>query len=155
MKLQSLDLPNDIVRDLSVGIYNLRLLKTTIYGREITFPRRMDWYGDVAYRFSNMTITQSQQTPYAVLQCMKYLTEIGLDCNCVLLNEYRNEKDYISWHADDERLFDDSASITTVSIGETRRFQIRDNESKEIDTYYTTHGSAIVMPPGFQQTTSA
>ena len=45
--------------------------------------------------------------------------------NSCLVNLYRDENDYVPFHADDETLFEGRHPISSISFGETRRFLMR------------------------------
>ncbi|MFM5982088.1 MAG: alpha-ketoglutarate-dependent dioxygenase AlkB, partial [Sphaerospermopsis kisseleviana] len=50
--------------------------------------------------------------------------------NSVLLNLYRDGKDSVSWHSDDEPELGKNPIIASVSFGATRRFSLRHKHSK-------------------------
>jgi alkylated DNA repair dioxygenase AlkB len=72
---------------------------------------------------------------------------IELNFNSVLVNLYRNGKDYVSWHSDDEPELGNNPTIASVSLGETRRFQLRHKSNKNLDTVEIAlnHGSLLIM----------
>ena len=49
------------------------------------------------------------------------------DCkfNSVLVNRYENEKDSVGWHADNEPQMSHEHPIASLSLGATRRFEMR------------------------------
>ena len=49
----------------------------------------------------------------------------GLQVNSVLCNMYRDGKDHVSWHSDDETLFGRLPTIASVSLGDLRVFELR------------------------------
>lgn len=51
--------------------------------------------------------------------------------NCVLINLYRNGEDGNGWHADNENELGPHPVIASLSFGATRRFDLRNNISKE------------------------
>lgn len=51
--------------------------------------------------------------------------DIDVTFNSVLINLYRNDKDSVSWHSDDEMTLGICPTIASVSLGETRKFEIR------------------------------
>ena len=63
--------------------------------------------------------------------------------NFCLLNRYRSGADSVAWHADNEPGM--GAVIGSVSLGATRKFRIRHNESKETQTFVVGHGTLIIM----------
>jgi hypothetical protein len=70
----------------------------------------------------------------------------GVVFNSVLLNRYRNGKDSVSWHADDEPEFGERPVIASVSFGGTRTFQFKHKKRKELKaSVELTHGSLLIM----------
>ena len=71
-------------------------------GRKVLAPRLTALYGDKDYVYSGM-----KKTPEAPTESVKWLlnkvqTETLIPFNSVLLNFYRNGKDSIGFHSDDE-----------------------------------------------------
>eukprot|EP01098_Paradermamoeba_levis_P013274 TRINITY_DN601_c0_g2_i3.p2 TRINITY_DN601_c0_g2~~TRINITY_DN601_c0_g2_i3.p2 ORF type:complete len:134 (+),score=33.68 TRINITY_DN601_c0_g2_i3:440-841(+) len=70
---------------------------------------------------------------------------LGCRFDYVLLNRYRDGKDYIGFHSDGEAIPEGKDVIASLSLGQTRRFLMRHKESKELMEYKLTEGSMIVM----------
>lgn len=51
--------------------------------------------------------------------------DINVTFNSVLINLYRDGKDSVSWHSDDEIMLGICPTIASVSLGETRKFEMR------------------------------
>ncbi|CAL1286071.1 unnamed protein product [Larinioides sclopetarius] len=83
--------------------------------------------------------------------------DLKVKLNSVLLNLYRNEKDSVAWHSDDELSLGICPTIASVSLGTTRKFEMRPKENvrdygaKDIIYVNLTHGSLIVMDGVMQQ----
>ena len=120
-----------------------------LYGKPCLQPRLTAWYGDphARYRYSGMTLEPLPWT--ADLLRVRDDVEAATGCrfNSVLLNYYRNERDSLSWHSDDEKEFGDRPAIASVSLGETRIFRLRHRQRKERKavTLPLTHGSLLLM----------
>ncbi|MGQ4809351.1 hypothetical protein NKDENANG_02767 [Candidatus Entotheonellaceae bacterium PAL068K] len=119
------------------------------YGKAVNLPRLTAWYGDVGakYKYSNISMNPHPWIP--VLTEIKGKTEnlANSDFNSVLLNLYRDGKDGVSWHQDDEIELGNQPIIASVSFGETRVFQLRhkyDKDLKRVDIPLT-HGSILIM----------
>ncbi|KAI3995967.1 hypothetical protein MKX01_037464 [Papaver californicum] len=54
----------------------------------------------------------------------------GSSFNSLLLNKYRNGSDYVSWHADDEKVYGQTPEIASISFGCERDFQLRKRPAK-------------------------
>jgi len=70
--------------------------------------------------------------------------------NCVLVNLYRNGQDSNGWHADDELALGKNPIIASLSLGATRRFDLKHNLTNEKINYNLTHGSLLVMKGAIQ-----
>ena len=70
----------------------------------------------------------------------------GLVFNSVLLNRYRDGRDGMGWHADDEPELGRNPVIASVSFGATRRFRLRHRRDRvEPITLPLTDGSLLLM----------
>jgi alkylated DNA repair dioxygenase AlkB len=65
--------------------------------------------------------------------------------NSLLLNYYRDGKDSMGWHADDETELGENPVVPSISLGATRKFLIRHRRSRESKAYLLTHGSLLLM----------
>ena len=55
----------------------------------------------------------------------------------------------MGWHADDEPEMGNV--IGSLSLGATRKFRIRHNETRETKTFLANHGALIIMAGTMQQ----
>ena len=65
-----------------------------------------------------------------------------------LVHYYPDETSIINWHSDKEAL---NSSIYSVSIGGTRKFSIRDKNTKEVISFELEDGDLFIMKPGCQE----
>ena len=127
-----------------------------IGGKRIPIPRLNAWYGDqdAAYNYSGI---QLDPLPWiAPLRSLKQRVELaaGRSFNSVLLNFYRNENDSVSWHADDEPELGDDPVIASLSLGESRTFELRPKRrfaQRESRKILLENGSLLIMGPGVQR----
>lgn len=116
-----------------------------IMGRDIAVPRLTSWYGEVAYRYSGV-YHPAAPFPKILLPLRKLAEEhAGQSFNTVLLNLYRDGRDSVSWHADDEDVLGDNPVIASLSFGGERRFHMRHNQSGERVSIDLPHNSLLVM----------
>jgi alkylated DNA repair dioxygenase AlkB len=105
-----------------------------IYGRQIPLPRLTAWYGDpgVSYTYSQIKMEPSPWTPslLSIKDRIESVAEVSF--NSVLLNLYRDGRDGVSWHQDDEPELGKNPVIGSVSFGETRTFQLRHKSRKDL-----------------------
>jgi alkylated DNA repair dioxygenase AlkB len=73
--------------------------------------------------------------------------EAGAEFNSVLLNYYRNERDSVAWHSDDEPELGNNPIIASVSFGATRRFVLKHKREKHLPKIemQLSHGSLLLM----------
>jgi len=121
----------------------------TLYGKTHLTPRLTAWYGDMdkSYRVSGTKMNPHPWTPDLLLIKKRVEKEAGVVFTSVLLNLYRDGKDSVGWHRDNEKEFGENPVIASVSFGETRPFQLRHKFRKEVGKLeiLLTHGSFLLM----------
>ncbi len=118
------------------------------YGKNISLPRLTAWVGDegAVYKYSGITAGPEPWT--STLWEIKRAIEAvsGTVFNSVLLNLYRQKKDSVDWHSDDEPELGQDPVIGSVSLGGTRRFQFKHKQNKDLRYEMgLTHGSYLLM----------
>ena len=98
-----------------------------IFGQQIPQPRLTAWYGDPAARYTYSGLTWEPLPWSPALQALRQRVEAATDTrfNSVLLNYYRDGRDSMGWHADDEPELGPAPAIASLSLGATRRFRLR------------------------------
>ncbi|BAY67156.1 2OG-Fe(II) oxygenase (plasmid) [Calothrix brevissima NIES-22] len=123
--------------------------KIKFYGKEMNLPRLTAWYGDSGkyYTYSNITMNPIPWTPMLLYIKNKIETVAEVVFNSVLLNFYRNGKDSISWHSDDEPELGKEPIIYSVSFGGERKFQLRHKYKNNLEKIELklNHGSLLIM----------
>ncbi|XP_040351327.1 alpha-ketoglutarate-dependent dioxygenase alkB homolog 3 isoform X1 [Herpailurus yagouaroundi] len=137
-------------------------------------PRLTAWYGELPYTYSRITMEPNahnharlkdsfkvQSGPvdlnwHPVLLTLKDQIEknTGHTFNSLLCNLYRNEKDSVDWHSDDEPSLGRCPIIASLSFGATRTFEMRRKPPPEENGDYTyvervkiplDHGTLLIM----------
>lgn len=113
-------------------------------------PRLIASYGDagVSYRYSGATYPALPWTD-TLLQIKEKIEAVRGQYNYCLLNRYRSGADSMGWHADNEPEMGEV--IGSLSLGATRKFRIRHNESRETRTFAVASGTLIIMAGTMQQ----
>lgn len=123
--------------------------KIILAGQERLQPRLSAWYGDAGTHYSYSGITLEPHPWTGTLLRIKGDIEAasGQRFNSVLVNLYRNERDSIGWHSDDERELGSNPVIASLSLGEVRTFKFRHKTRKDQKTISLalTDGSLLVM----------
>jgi alkylated DNA repair dioxygenase AlkB len=97
-----------------------------IYGRTVPMPRLIAMYAPVAYRYSGVE-HPPRPMPSRVARIRDHVEAVtGQRFNAVLLNLYRDGRDSVSWHRDDDYAAGTHADIASVSFGAVRCLQMRD-----------------------------
>lgn len=119
-----------------------------IYGRQVAVPRMVAWYGDAdaGYRYSGLRHDPLAWTPLLQDIRERLQNETGQRFNGVLLNLYRDGRDAMGWHSDDEPELGDCPTVASLSLGAERRFDLRRKGSGRIQhSLVLAHGSLLVM----------
>ncbi len=117
----------------------------TLWGKQFLQPRLTAWHGDASYTYSGLTM---QALPFtALLDEIRLAVEAasGRRFNSVLLNYYRNERDSMGMHSDDEAELGPEPAIASVSFGTTRTLSLRHKRSKRTVKLDLTDGSMLLM----------
>ena len=108
--------------------------KIKLYGRKIPLPRLTAWFGDEGktYMYSGITV-EPEPWSLTLLEIKSRIEEVSnVKFNSVLLNYYRNERDGVSWHSDDEPELGINPIIGSVSFGDARTFQLKHKTNKSL-----------------------
>ena len=108
--------------------------KIHIAGRWIRIPRLNAWYGDAgsSYRYSGRLF---EALPWnEELHALRLLVEreCGARFNSVLANLYRDGADSVALHADDEPELGECPLIASLSLGGTRKFQLKHKRNRAL-----------------------
>lgn len=123
-------------------------------GKEVLQPRLMAWAGELPYRYSGLTLEPRPLTP--TLEALQHrIAEVaGVEFNHVVLNLYRDGRDHVGMHADDERELGREPVIASLSLGARRRFVLRpkNRRIKKRREFKLLHGSLFLMGGSCQHT---
>lgn len=124
-------------------------------GESYLQPRLTAWYGDHGYKYSGVKHEPLKEWNPTLLRLKQQLEDsTGLQFNSVLANLYRDGHDLVAWHSDDEPSLGPEPTIASLSLGDTRNFEMRKKPPPEEDGDYTfqqhisvplTHGSLLIM----------
>lgn len=121
-----------------------------LFGKRILQPRLIAWAGDVPYRYSGQTLEPRGATATLRDVWRRVVERTGTAFNHVLVNRYRDGKDSMGMHADDEPELGEDPVVASVSLGVTRRFVIAPRRGRGSESLELVHGSLLVMGGTFQ-----
>jgi alkylated DNA repair dioxygenase AlkB len=123
----------------------------TVFGRRHLQPRLTAWHGEASYTYSGLTLAPLPFTP--LLQAIRSAAEAatGHRYNSVLLNYYRDGRDSMGMHSDDEPELGPRPAIASVSFGQTRAFVLRHKRTRETVKLDLADGSLLFMGGALQQ----
>jgi alkylated DNA repair dioxygenase AlkB len=119
-----------------------------IFGERRLVPRLVAWHGDpgASYVYSGTVHRPEPWIPPLELIRGRVCSLTGAMFNAVLLNLYRDGRDGMGWHADDEPELGRNPVIASVSLGTTRRFCLRHRKRRDLKVDLPLpHGSLLCM----------
>ena len=118
-----------------------------MFGKKYPQAGLSTWFTNtkVSYVYSGITRAPHAMTPLLNDVMNACALASGAEYNSVLVNLYRDGNDSVSWHSDNEEINGSEPTIASVSLGETRRFDLRHKESGETVRVDLEDGSLLVM----------
>lgn len=120
-----------------------------LWGREYQQPRLAAWFGDAgaSYTYSGLSL---QPLPWTdLLSRLRSRVEAVAEAsfNSVLLNYYRDHRDSMGMHSDDEPELGRNPVIASLSFGEQRTFVLKHRSRKELKpvSLALASGSLLLM----------
>ena len=145
-----LGLPNEEVLARLIAETAWRSETITVWGKQHPQPRLTAWHGEAAYAYSGITLEPLPFTP--LLQAVRAAVETvsGRRFNSVLLNYYRDGRDSMGMHSDDEPELGPDPAIASLSFGATRTFVLQHKNNKQRIKIDLTDGSLLLMGGNLQ-----
>lgn len=163
-RLQVPDADINLWRHINFNIDEQRLLQRLIeetpwaeedivfWGKVYKQPRLIAWYGDYSYSYSGSRL---QPHPWSgTLVIIKQAVEAvtGETFNSVLINYYRNNRDGMGFHSDDEGELGPQPVIASLSLGVTRRFVLKHRFRKDFaDVHIPLESGSLLLMKGDTQ----
>jgi alkylated DNA repair dioxygenase AlkB len=127
--------------------------RVLIFGQQRLVPRLVAWHGDpgACYTYSGTRHVPQPWTPTLerIRERVGGLT--GHSFNAVLLNLYRDGRDGMGWHADDEPELGHDPVIASVSLGASRRFCMRHRRRKDQKLDLSLPNGSLLLMSGATQ----
>lgn len=120
-----------------------------IYGKKFMQPRLIAWYGDPGHKYSYSGIDLEPLPWTLTLNKIRSVVEEFSQqrFNSVLINYYRDHRDSMGFHSDNEKELGPTPTIASVSLGATRTFIFKHKTKKELKPVKIelTSGSLLIM----------
>jgi alkylated DNA repair dioxygenase AlkB len=118
-----------------------------LFGRRVLQPRLIAWAGELGYRYSGQTLEPRAFTPTAAALLEAIAADAASGFNHLLVNRYRDGRDSMGLHADDEPELGRDPLVATLSLGAPRRFVLKPRRPSlgAAHTVELGHGSLVVM----------
>lgn len=125
-----------------------------MFGREVDSPRLSCWIGDpgATYTYSRTRFVPHPWPEILVGLRARVEAACGARFDSVLANLYRDGRDSMGWHSDDEPELGPAPVIASVSLGATRRFVMKHRaDASKVLSLELPHGSLLVMAGNTQR----
>ena len=124
-----------------------------MFGNLIPVPRLESWVADEGLDYTYSGIHHEPDPWIDDLVELRDLSSshTGTSFNSVLCNLYRDGSDGVDWHADDEPEFGQMPVIASLSLGATRRFDLRRVDDHSIKVELELHHGDLVIMSGTTQ----
>ena len=123
-----------------------------MFGRWVSVPRQTCWFGDAqaVYRYSGVTHEPVPWLPLLLELRSLVQATAGVIFNSVLANLYRDGRDSMGWHADNEPELGADPTIASLSLGAARLFSLQHRKTKRKVNVMLESGSVLIMRGALQ-----
>ncbi|XP_033748685.1 DNA oxidative demethylase ALKBH2-like [Pecten maximus] len=139
----------------SLEYYTGQMTRVFVFGKWHNIPRKQAAYGDdgLSYSYSGNTVAAKPWTPLLNNIRDRVSNATGFTFNFVLVNRYKDGRDHIGEHRDDERELVPRHPIASLSLGQPRNFVFKHAKSRGKNatqkiapvTIKLGHGSLLMM----------
>lgn len=136
---------NDAVLSRLIAETAWRAESITLWGKQHLQPRLTAWHGDARYSYSGLDLAPLPITPLLLEIKAAVESVSGHAFNSVLLNYYRDGRDSMGMHSDDEPELGLNPVIASVSFGAVRTFILRHRRTRQTVKLDLTSGSMLLM----------
>jgi alkylated DNA repair dioxygenase AlkB len=138
--------PDNVMRCL-IDEIPWRAESIVVWGRTYPQPRLIAWYGDLGknYTYSGIQLTPLPWTPMLLDIKSRVEAVARADFNSVLLNYYRDHRDSMGLHSDDEPELGERPILASLSLGEERTFILKHKRDKTLKPVRLKLGSGSLL----------
>lgn len=113
--------------------------------RKVAAPRLVALVGESNYTYSGLSLQPDPWPTTVKILLPALLKKTGIQYNGALLNLYRNGKDSVGFHSDNEPELGESPTIASISLGATRIMTFKHKRTGAIKRFALSHGDLLVM----------
>lgn len=119
----------------------------TLWGKQYPQPRLTAWFGDAGARYTYSGISLEPLPWTSLLTDIRSRVEALAEAsfNSVLLNYYRDQRDSMGMHSDDEPELGRNPTIASASFGERRTLVLKHKFKKELKPVQVPLDSGSVL----------
>lgn len=122
-----------------------------LFGREVVQPRLIAWAGTVGYRYSGQTLPAQSAPPPLQTVWRAVAAHARSEFNHVLVNRYRDGRDSMGFHSDDETELGPNPVVASLSLGAPRRFVIAEKKKRGARVTLDLAAGALLVMRGATQ----
>ncbi|QSQ31351.1 alpha-ketoglutarate-dependent dioxygenase AlkB family protein [Xanthomonas translucens] len=132
---------------------NWEVHRIRLFGKLVDSPRLSCWIGDAqaSYRYSGTRFAPHPWPPALQPLRERLAAETGVAFNSVLANRYRDGRDAMGWHSDDETELGPHPLIASLSLGATRRFVLRHRQQPALRQVLELSAGGLLLMGGQTQ----
>lgn len=125
----------------------------SLFGKEHRIPRLEAWVSDkdISYSYSGQSYQGRGWPPELNMLKSKLNALMNWNANAVLLNRYRDGKDTMGYHSDDEPELGLNPSLAILSLGSDRDFLLRLKADHAIKLKVTLSAGSLLWMEGAVQ----
>jgi alkylated DNA repair dioxygenase AlkB len=118
-----------------------------MFGRTVPEPRLSIFEGDpgVSYCYAQRRLQGQGWTAELAQLRDRFQRELGIASNSLLMNLYRNGRDSMGWHRDNEPELGPDPLVVSLSLGAARDFDVRRDADKWTQRFALGHGDLLIM----------
>lgn len=125
-----------------------------VYGKMFEQPRLISYMANESslnYKYSGLRLVPKEFTP--TVKRIKELVEkeSGESFNSCLLNFYRDGRDHVSWHSDNEKEFGKEPTIASFTLGTERDFILKEKKNNDNKVKIKLENGSLLIMSGRTQ----
>jgi alkylated DNA repair dioxygenase AlkB len=127
--------------------------RLNLFGRAVNAPRLSCWMGDAdtTYTYSRTRFEPRPWTPAVAELRARVSAQCHTRFNSVLCNLYRDGRDAMGWHSDDEPELGPAPVIASLSFGAPRRFRLRHRRNTTLRLELALDSGSLLLMSGTTQ----